>query len=190
MVKITINSRIFNKEQISAIKDFFQSEMYEKHVSSLNLDTLEEIVISSDFEIDIKKINSKYELSYNGFTNNEFAKAVGKTIHSKFEEDNLRQVVLLNDSLVMELFYQDNKNRPFHFIYHELCHVHDHVIQKALFSTESRYLISENMYNNTIYTEALSIWSEYITVRLSCRTLSAELITEVIYIQYLKELGD
>lgn len=186
--KLTINSNSFDDNYIEAIKNFFYGNQFKKITENLNLESLEEIIITMDFDTAISEVSKRYEIQNHGHTNNQYASAIGKVIHSKYEDKNFRQVVLYKEDVVLELFNSENADFAFHYIYHELCHVDDHVRQKDIFSHEARIKIRENDYLNALYVEALSLWSEYTVVRKSVVSLKLNFLMDVLSIDALNEI--
>lgn len=182
MFKITISSEIFNSEHINAINDFFYGDKFQQLISDLNISSLEEIVITNDFEYFLRQTSENYNLEYTGFTNNNHAITIGKVLHSKFEEDNFRQTVFYKDNLIMGLFNSEKANYSFHFIYHELCHIDDHDIQRRIFSFKTRKELQNEPLKNYLYNCAHNIWSEYVAVRKSCITVPKEDVLDLLHL--------
>lgn len=182
LFKITISSEILTNDHINAINDFFYGDKFIQLISELNISSLEEIVITNDFEYFLRRTSEKYNLEYSGFTNNNHAIAIGKVLHSKFEEDNFRQTVFYNDNFIMGLFNIEKANYTFHYIYHELCHIDDHDIQRKIFSYKARKELQKDSLKNYLYNCAHNIWSEYVVVRKSCITVSKEDVLDLIHL--------
>jgi|GEM_PF-3970623 len=91
MYKLSINGDCFDKEISRKISDFFYSDNFKELTENLNLDSLEEIIITDNFSRDLNVIREKYDLSYAGFTDNNHGKVAGKVLHTKFEKDNFKR---------------------------------------------------------------------------------------------------
>jgi hypothetical protein len=166
MVKKIFNTNKLKTEQTNNFSTFFD-EILSDLKTLLKLDSLEKIIISTDFSEDIIKIQNEYELDEISYTNRKDGSAVAKVITNNASEENLKQSIIIKDFIILGLFIPEQAKSSFHILHHELCHVHDYYNQYEISKISGGKEKKLNKLQNVLITHANTIWSEYIAVRLS-----------------------
>jgi hypothetical protein len=126
-----------------------------------------------------------------GHTNKDDGIALAKTIHTGIQK-NLRQTIVMNQEIIAGLFDEKYAQRSFHYLHHELCHVHDEYYQHGMFSVEGRCGQNMNKLEHMLVYGACPVWCEYIAVRLSSSStpidVSIDSPTNDLYLSYVLHL--
>lgn len=187
MIKITtikISSSIFLDEQIVNLETFLL-ETVNKFSEELHLESLESIVITEDFFGDVVCYQRKYGLSELGATNNENAVAIAKVLKHIDDNSVLRQTVFFSDYIAAGLF-DDRANTAYHFLHHELCHVHDNFHLNNIYTIEGKSGRNAHILDQMLRVHSDIIWSEYVVERLSISTIDIENIKT--FLEHLTQL--
>ena len=169
------------------------------------LDNLKEVVISNDFDEDVKKYAIREE--ENTVQRDEIGETFGKTL--KDEEDNKYNIIIPLIALP-HLYREESRNMILHLLQHELAHVHDFSINYDFYKTfknsetqsiactliseysADRYASETNRYKENYGIDELRKW--YLETQKTVESYKANLCDESISIismyhnQFLRNL--
>lgn len=160
------------REQVRVFLENLVHELAHNTPNKLKLDALEYIIIAEDFGDEVVNFQRERNLK-EGYTNDSFGRAYGKNICYKSEDNKLKTSVILDGSLVSNLFLDDEKDlrqQAIHLIHHELCHSHDENLKSEMMGVEAVLKDRGNL-EELSKIHADSIWSEYIANRYSSYTM-------------------
>lgn len=190
MTEIIFNTESFNDEQRNKISEFLYVQLNELK-QTIELATLELIIITEDFTEDVIKTQRRYNMREIGHTNRNDGIAVAKVLHTAIQDD-LKQTIVIRDEIIEGLFFEEKSQDAFHLLHHELCHIHDNFYEHEMFTIEARSGRGHNLLQHILACNAEAIWAEYIAVKLSANSVkiidSVEFITKTLYVEYLVEL--
>lgn len=186
MVEIIINSRdLYSREKL--IKNYLVAEI-KLMCEELELDSLEKIIITNDFTKDVIETQTKYNIEERGHTNNSNAIAVAKTI-SQISERDIRQTIVISEWIIKFLIEYKTSQYAYHFIHHEIAHVHDNYL-KFHMKKKNEYKLDK--LDTLLVRNSDPVWSEYIAVRLSSasfnRNQSIDVLYDELYVNQLLKL--
>ncbi|MFJ5717611.1 hypothetical protein [Neobacillus sp. NPDC093127] len=163
-------------QQQESIISFFDSNLYKL---GLDLTSLEGITICENFFEDIIEFQTKHKKREIGATKTSNEAAIAKVLDYIDKSDSYKQVVFLSDFIAQGLFLEEEiAQRSFHFINHELVHVHDEYNKKCkIYSEKARQGIGDHVLDHILRVHADAVWSEYIAERLSSPTVTASHIS-------------
>jgi len=159
-MEIIINVTSFNNDRKVTIEDEFRRLVVTKPSTNLNLNTLEQIVITEECGQEILSFQQRYGIEVTGHTSNEFVTAVGKTL--TWEEDGKqKQTVILDWRIAPALITEEGRQFASHLIHHELCHVHDNYHRSVIFGKPIPWLKKGDLFSY-LHCHADIVWTEYI----------------------------
>ncbi len=156
-----------NQEYANAIKQTLVKEINDRFSSQLKLNDLDKIVASLNFGVSLNQFQEENGLPVE-HTNDKLAQAVAKTLHLR-KDNQVKSVIFIRLELILEMFLEENTGYGYHFLHHELCHVHDDWNKEYLmkdFIDQYRKDTGSEL-QNILLRHSMTIWSEYIAVRLS-----------------------
>ncbi len=136
---------------------------------NLDLDALMTIIITEDFGEDLASFEKAHGLKQWGFTNDNSARAIGKTKWYK-KNGQWYQAILL-DKVVIAYGLSEDWLVAVNVIHHELCHVHDGYNKKLLLGHKDTESDPEDSLGYLLNNQANQVWSEYVACRLSVATI-------------------
>jgi hypothetical protein len=166
-MEIRITNIEFHDEAKAAVIQALTS-LIESAKSTLELDSLELIVVPNDFGNELIRFQEEHGL-HKGYTNNGLGLAVAKVM-SYIRNKELVCSIFLNPHIVASLFDEGSSQDAIHIIHHELCHVHDDALKFKVFGTddvERLFFETNDRVSQVSYAHADLIWSEYIATKLS-----------------------
>jgi hypothetical protein len=173
MTKIIIKSSIFTEEQIVCLNQTLGQAIHD-FSKSLSFESLESVVVTESLFEDISQYQKKYNLLETN-NNNEHGQVIAKVLkHSR--NGSFMQTIFISDRLVYGLF-TENYQTVYHYIHHELCHVHDNYYLNKIYTPENMKAKRGQLLEYKLRIHADIIWSEYIAERLSAETANAENIS-------------
>jgi hypothetical protein len=186
-LNIIFKSNNISPPQQESIISFFNENL---HKLGLDLTSLEGITISEDFFDDVIEFQLKHNKREKGATKTSNEAAIAKVLDFIDKSGRYKQVVFLSDFIAQGLFLEgETAQRSFHFINHELVHVHDEYNKKCkIYSEEVRQGINEHVLEHILRVHADMVWSEYIAERLSCPTVTTSHISS--FMEHAKQLID
>ncbi|MFS1519585.1 hypothetical protein V1503_24465 [Bacillus sp. SCS-151] len=183
---IIYNTEIFNNEQRANLNRFLNDRITELN-DHLELESLKSIIVTSDFFLDVIKFQRDHGLSEHGATNTEHGQAVAKVLKHYSEDDKLQQSIIFSDNILYGLFSEKEiANKSFHYLHHELCHIHDNANLERVYSQDGKRGVGLTHLEHMLIIRADIIWREYIVERLSYTTVESESFGNLIgYLLYL-----
>lgn len=179
ITKIIINSTelfaIPKKEE--SLKKFLVQSI-EKFSETLNLTTLESLVVTGDFFGDVLKYQSDNGLQTIGATKTTHEIAIAKVLKHRDGNGQLKQTVFFSD-YIADLLFTDKSNFAYHTLHHELCHVHENYYSEQIYSEEGKRGDKVCQLTHILNIHADMIWSEYYVERLSFLTLDHDNISTI-----------
>lgn len=145
-------------------------DLIDQLAQGLELQSLEYIIISDDFENDLNKFQRSKGLREE-FTENELGVAIAKTV-PYFEAEKLETCIFLHSAILGLLFSEDSNEvlNAIQIINHELCHAQDNYLKSKIF--EPDFIMNrERDFDWALKIHADSIWSEYIANKSSRRVI-------------------
>ncbi|WP_249593620.1 hypothetical protein [Peribacillus frigoritolerans] len=183
-MKIIFNTENLNIDEQLKIKERIQEYF---NNTKLELNSLQKVVISSNFFEDVIKTQKELGLEIDVASNNENAEAVAKVITSR-KSKNIKSIIIANEHLISKISSSRLEVRlnGFHVIHHELAHVHDNYIKSKIFTDEERRGTGVSHLKHYLRVNADAIWSEYIAERLSAASATfdhAEMLINLFKLQ-------
>ncbi|WPS85281.1 hypothetical protein SMD22_01250 (plasmid) [Brevibacillus halotolerans] len=169
-MEIIINNRALDDIMATAVKQAFEQMI--NQLQELKLSSLQYIIVPDDFGKELTEFQQRHGLPQ-GYTNNEFGVAMGKTL-TYLDDGDYKTTIFIAPEIVFALFDENLKQNSIHLIHHELCHVHDDGEKYRVFGVadlEQLFFNTFNIVSQITYAHADLIWSEYIATRLSARTM-------------------
>ncbi|MFS0776104.1 hypothetical protein ABC255_08870 [Neobacillus sp. 3P2-tot-E-2] len=184
-MNITFNTKNLVPQQQDSIISFLEAQL---PALNLELSSLNEIIITENFFDDILTFQIKHNKRERGATKNSNGEAIAKVIDYIDKKGEFRQVVFLSDWIANGLFLEEPEqvNYCFHFIHHELVHVHDEFQKKRIYSERLRKGTNEHVLDHMLRVHADVTWSEYIAERLSFTSITTDHISTLI--DYVEQL--
>jgi hypothetical protein len=171
-VEITIKSDLFIEEQRQNLIIFLEDQIKNFFGKNLKIETLESIIVTNKFFEDVLNFQERHQLYERGATNNEDGSAVAKVLKRKdVSEVALLQTIFINDQLICGLF-GDQAQSVFHYIHHEMCHVHDNFNLEKIYTDGGKRGLYIDTLRHITNTHASIIWSEYFAERASVLTIN------------------
>ena len=190
IIDIIFNSELLNHEQRYNVIEFLNTKLAELELI-IELSTLERIIITDHFTEDVIKVQREYNMREVGHTDRNDGIAIAKVLHTSIQEV-LKQTIIITVNIIVGFFSSEYAPISFHYLHHELCHVHDNFYQHKIFTIEARAGKGINKLQHTLIYNAGPIWSEYIAVRLSAGSVnisdSIDLSTNTLNSGYLIQL--
>ncbi|MBL0387896.1 hypothetical protein JJB07_14740 [Tumebacillus sp. ITR2] len=175
-MEIIVKTRICEEVGISTdvMKSFLQSaldQLSEISDGNLWLEKLDAIIIPDDFGEELIAFQKEKGIS-EGFTENSYGTAVGKTLQYMVG-DTSRFTIFLREYIMFGLFSEEVKQQSANVIHHELCHVHDDTIKERMLGLEFVMRMGGD-FQTVLRLHADIIWSEFKATELSSVTKRVE----------------
>lgn len=172
--------------------DRFLREKINEFKKSLELSTLKRIIISDDFTEDVLRVQKEYRCRVSGHTSRNDGTAIAKVIHTN-PPNELEQTIIFTGDIIRCLFNPEISQVPFHYIHHELCHVHDDYYHRIMLSQSGIDGTLQSQLDHILSCTSDQIWNEYFAVRHSSATVPLSLSEEsslgdTLYINHLMQI--
>lgn len=151
----------------------FLSVSIARFSETLELSSLESFIVTGDFFNDVTEYQTTNQLRERGATNTEHEQAIAKVLSRRDENGNLKQTVFFAD-YIAQGFFSDLSTSAYHFMHHELCHVHENFLSDRIYSPRGKRGDELPALKHLLYVHAEIIWSEYYVERLSVLTLDVD----------------
>jgi hypothetical protein len=185
MTKVIIKSSIFTDEQTEQLHKILGRAIHQ-FSKSLSFESLESIIVTESLLEDVSKYQEKHNLLETS-SNNEHGQVIAKVLKHSWN-DRFKQTMFFSDRLAYGLLTK-NSRAVYHYIHHELCHVHDNDYLNKIYTSENMKASRGQVLEYKLRIHADLIWSEYFAERLSAETVTAENISmDIEHFLHLVEL--
>lgn len=149
-------------------------QVLEEYIPQLNLSlgSLTRITVTDNFFEEVLAFQERHNKKIKGATKTSTSVAVAKVLDYTNKQGEYKQEIFLSSFIALGLLSQDanDRQKAFHFIHHELVHIHDGYIRNQIYTDDEVRGVGAHMLTHKLRVHSDIIWSEYIAERLSYNT--------------------